>query len=48
MVWVRRMGFGWVARIMERAISSFMCGMLVLVFWMSCERAWRSWGLPYW
>jgi hypothetical protein len=46
-VWVRRMGLGWVARIMERAINSFLWGSVVWVFCMSCESCRRSCGLPY-
>ena len=49
MVCVWRIGPGWVARIIDRAISSFLWGrfVVVLVFWMSFESCWRSCVLPY-
>lgn len=47
MGWVRRMGLGFRARVIERAISSFWWGRFCVVCWRSFESCIRSCELPY-
>lgn len=46
--WVRRMGLGFRARVMERVISSFWWGWFWVACWRSFESCSRSSELAYW